>query len=145
MDENHFVKVFDVLDSGFKDWPFSAFGLIFVGLGLLFFFAPRLIKATGIPFMDFKSRGERLFRYCFLGFAILWTASAFLATFTTYLRHRALARDNECIVVEGPVEKLVPMPYTGHGDESCEPPAGPPAPLNQPNLTALKMPRAAAQ
>jgi hypothetical protein len=118
MDENHFAKVFDVLDSGFKDWPFPAFGLIFVVIGALIFFAPRFIKATGIPFMDFKSRTSWLFRYFFLGFAILWTVSAFLATFTSYLRHRALARDNKCIVVEGPVENFVPMPYTGHGDES---------------------------
>jgi hypothetical protein len=118
MGEGHFVKVFDVLDSGFKDWPFSAFGLIFVGLGVLFFFAPRLIKATGIPFMDFKSRTAWLFRYFFLGFAILWTAGAFLGTFTSYLRHKALARDNKCSVVEGPVENFVPMPVTGHADET---------------------------
>ena len=118
MDENHFVKVFDVLDSGFKDWRFSAFGLIFVGLSLLFFFAPRIVKATGIPFMDFKSWGSWLFRYFFLGFAILWTGGAFLGTYTSYLRHRALARDNKCRAVEGPVENFVPMPVTGHSDES---------------------------
>jgi hypothetical protein len=118
MDENHFVKVFDVLDSGFKDWRFSAFGLIFVAIGAFIFFAPRFIKATGISFMDFKSRTEWLFRYFFLGFAILWTVSAFLGTFTSYLRQKALVRDNKCKVVEGPVENFVPMPVTGHSDES---------------------------
>jgi hypothetical protein len=118
MDENHFVKVFDVLDSGFKDWQFSAFGLIFVAIGAVLFFAPRFIQATGIPFMDFKSKTSWLYRYFFLGFAILWTVSAFLGTFTSYLKHKALVRDNKCKVVEGPVENFVPMPVTGHGDES---------------------------
>ena len=118
MDENHFVKVFDVLDSGFKDWRFSAFGLIFVAIGVFLFFAPRILKATGIPFMDFKSKTSWLYRYFFLGFAILWTVAAFLGTFTSYLRHRALVRNNKCKVVEGPVENFVPMPVTGHSDES---------------------------
>jgi hypothetical protein len=118
MDQNHFVKVFDVLDSGFKDWQFSAFGLIFVAIGVFIFFAPRILKTTGIPFMDFKSKSSWLFRYFFLGFAILWTVAAFLGTFTSYLRHRALVRDNKCKVVEGPVENFVPMPVTGHSDES---------------------------
>jgi hypothetical protein len=118
MDENHFVKVFDVLDSGFKDWRFPAFGLIFVAVGAIIFVAPRLIKATGIAFMDFKSRTALLSRYFFLGFAILWTGAVFISTFTSYLRHKALARDNKCRVVEGPVENFVPMPFTGHSDES---------------------------
>lgn len=118
MNEGQFVKVFDVLDSGFRDWQFPAFGLIFVFIGVLIFFAPRIIQATGIPFMDFKSRTSWLFRYFFLGFAIFWTSSAFLATFTSYLRHKAMARDNTCRVVEGPIENFVPMPYSGHSDES---------------------------
>jgi hypothetical protein len=118
MSEGQFVKVFDVLDSGFKDWQFPAFGLIFVFIGALIFFAPRLIKATGIPFMDFKSRTSWLFRYFFLGFAIFWTSTAFLATFMSYHRHKAMARNNACRVVEGPVENFVPMPYSGHSNES---------------------------
>jgi hypothetical protein len=118
MDENHFVKVFDVLDSGFKDWQFSAFGLIFVAIGAVIFVAPRFLKATGIPFMDFKSRTAWLFRYFFLGFAILWTGATFVATYTSYLRHRALALNNKCKVVQGPIQNFVPMPYDGHGYES---------------------------
>jgi hypothetical protein len=118
MSEGQFVKVFDVLDSGFKDWQFASSGLIFVFFGLLIFFAPRLIKATGIPFMDFKSKMSWLFRYFYLGFAILWTCSAFLATLIIYERHKAMARDHTCRVVEGPVENFVPMPYSGHSNES---------------------------
>ncbi len=118
MHEGQFVKVFDVLDSGFKDWQFSASGIIFVAIGVLIFFAPRIIKATGIPFIDFKSKTSWLFRYSFFGFAIIWTSVTFFATFTSYQRHRTLARDNTCKIVEGPIENFVPMPYAGHSEES---------------------------
>jgi len=115
---NRFVKVFDVLDSGYRSWPFPAFGLIFVGIGIIIFAFPRIIKATGIPYFDLKSPLRKIFRYVFLGFAILWTAIAFFGTYSQYLRHKALAQGNSCGVVEGPVEHFVPMPITGHAEES---------------------------
>lgn len=118
MNTDHFVKVFDVLDSGFRDWPFPAFGLIFVAIGLIIFFFPRLIKGAGIPYLDVRSTFQVFFRYGFLGFAILWTAAVFFGTYSQYLRHRALAQENRCSVVEGPVRDFVPMPYTGHARES---------------------------
>ena len=34
MNPDRFVKVFDIVDSGFKDWTFPAFGLIFVVIGI---------------------------------------------------------------------------------------------------------------
>jgi hypothetical protein len=55
---DHFVKVFDVLDSGFKDWYFPAWGLIFVLVGVLGF--------------AFSPERSGLFRYGIFGFAILW-------------------------------------------------------------------------
>jgi len=118
MNADHFVKVFDVLDSGFKSWSFPAFGLIFVGIGLLLFFLPKIIEATGLPNLKFPSRGQTVFRYVFLGFAILWAVLAFLQTYSAYLRHEALARTNECRIIEGPVENFTPMPSTGHAMET---------------------------
>jgi hypothetical protein len=113
-----FVKVFDVLDSGFKSWTFSAFGLIFVAAGVLLFVGPRLIKATSIPFFDLQARWSKNFRYLFLGFAVLWTVVVFASTYEQHLRHRELARSNACRVVEGPVDHFLPMPYAGHANES---------------------------
>lgn len=104
MSSDHFVKVFDVLESGFKDWHFSAFGLIFV-----------LIGGLGLVFSP-ERRG--FFRYGILGFAILWTTTSFLATYAPYLRHKELAQENRCSVVEGPVEHFIPMPSGGHAQES---------------------------
>jgi hypothetical protein len=103
MSSDHFVKVFDVLDSGFKDWYFSAFGLIFVLIGVGVALSP-------------ERRG--FFRYGMLGFAILWTTASFLATFAAHLRHKELAQENFCSVVEGPIEHFIPMPSGGHAQES---------------------------
>jgi hypothetical protein len=118
MNPDRFVKVFDVLDSGFKDWTFSAFGLIFVAIGIVFAFFPALIKATGIPFLDVQSKFQKGLRFAFPAFAILWTVISFWATYSQHLRHKSLAQENGCRVVEGPVEQFVPMPYGGHAVES---------------------------
>jgi hypothetical protein len=113
-----FVKVFDVLDSGFKDWTFSAFGLIFIAIGLVIFVFPSAIRALGIPYLNVQSGFRALSRYGVLGFAILWTAFVFYGTYSAHLRHRTLAREGRCRNVEGPVEHFVPMPYAGHAQES---------------------------
>ena len=118
MNTGHFVKVFDVLDSGFRTWTFPAFGLIFVAVGIVIFAFPTIIKMTGIPYLNIRSWSQAIFRYSFLGFAVLWTAITFLATYSEHVRHRALAQENRCRIVEGPVEHFVPMPYNGHAVES---------------------------
>jgi hypothetical protein len=118
MNTEQFVKVFDVLDSGFRDWRFSAFGLIFVAIGIVIFVFPKIIKIAGIPYLNVRSKSQALFRYSFLGFAVLWTVTSFFATYSMYLRHKALAQEDGCRVVEGPIEHFVPMPYGGHAQES---------------------------
>jgi hypothetical protein len=118
MGQGAFVKVFDVADSGFRDWDFAAFGLIFVGVGLVIFFGPRVIRALGIPFRDFRSWSYNLFRYFFLGFSLFWVTVAFAGTYGVYLHHRALLRDGGYRTAEGTVEDFVPMPFEGHADES---------------------------
>jgi tetratricopeptide (TPR) repeat protein len=115
---DHFVKVFDVLDSGFRDWTFPAFGLLFVAIGIVIFLFPNIIAATGIPYLNVQSTSQMFFRYGFVGFAILWTAISFFATYSEHVRHKALVQENRCRIVEGPVEHFVPMPYAGHAQES---------------------------
>jgi hypothetical protein len=118
MSSDNFVKVFDVMDSGFKDWSFSAFGLIFVVIGLVIFFGPKAIRATGAPLFNFQSKWQKFFKYYFLGFSVLWTSVMFFSTYSQHQRHKKLIEEGGCKVVEGPVENFVPMPYGGHGDES---------------------------
>jgi hypothetical protein len=118
---NQFVKVFDVLESGYRDWTFPASGLIFVVIGIALVAFPKFLKNLNIPnatYLNGRPRLQAFFRYAVLGFALLWTVTTFLATYSQHSRHKALARENNCRVVEGPVEHFVPMPYTGHALES---------------------------
>ena len=114
----HLVKVFDALDSGFRDWTFSAFGLIFVVIGIVILFFPNMIRAAGIPYLNAPSGFPTFFRYGFIAFAIIWTSISFFATYPQHLHHKALAQEGRCRVVEGPVEHFVPMPYAGHAQET---------------------------
>jgi hypothetical protein len=118
MSNDNFVKVFDVLDSGFRTWTFPAFGLIFVAIGLVIVLFPKIINALGIPNRNFIPKLNAVYRYSVLGFAILWTVAVFYGTYSQYLRHKALVQQNGCRVVEGSVEHFVPMPYNGHALES---------------------------
>ena len=118
MGSNNFTKVFDVLDSGFRNWSFSAFGLIFVFIGLAIFFAPGLIKSIGITYFNFESKWQKFFRYYFLVFSILWTAITFYSTYSSHMRHQNLMQRGGCQTAEGQVENFVPMPYSGHAYES---------------------------
>jgi hypothetical protein len=118
MGSHHFVKVFDLSESGFKDWEFSAFGLIFIAVGLVVFLFPYVVKWFGIAYLDFQSTRQKLFRYGFLGFALFWTATSFASTYFQYQRHADLVRTNTCRAVEGPVDDFKPMPAEGHADET---------------------------
>jgi hypothetical protein len=54
----------------------------------------------------------------FLGFAIFWTSTSFFATFTDYRTAVGAMQKNEAQIVEGPVTNFLPMPYSGHRNES---------------------------
>jgi len=118
LDGGTFVKVFDVVDSGFKDWTYSAFGLGLVAAGVLLLFVPRILTKFKVPFLDFSSNRTFIVGRIFIAFAFFWTIISFFSNYAAYKRHRALTRDGACTVVEGPVEHFVPMPANGHGEES---------------------------
>jgi hypothetical protein len=117
MPSDQFVKVFDVVDAGFRDWTFSAFGLIFVvaGAGIVLF--PSIMRTLNIPYVEFE-RGSRTAGFFFIAFAVLWTVFSFRQTYSEHLRHAALVQQNACSIVEGHVEHFSPMPYSGHVTES---------------------------
>jgi hypothetical protein len=118
MNPDRFVKVFDVVDAGFKDWTFPAFGLIFVVIGTALAFFPAAIRTTGIPYLQVHTGFRKVFPYIFLSFAVLWTVAMFAATYSKHLQYTSMVQGNGCRVVEGAVEHFVPMPYGGHAVES---------------------------
>jgi hypothetical protein len=108
-----YTTVFDVTQSGYRQWWFPAFGLIFivVGLALPFLIRVRLFRKP-------PAWMESWFPVVFVGFALLWTLVSLAGTASDYF---GLARDlraGKCEVVEGLVEQFDPMPYEGHKDES---------------------------
>jgi hypothetical protein len=113
MPSGRFVTVFDLAQSGFKDWGFAASGLIFVGVGAVIFVSPWLLRALRIPFREPDGWRWPLFRFGFLGFGLLWTLGSFAMTFSEYCAHLAVLTEHRCAVVEGPVEDFAPMPPEG--------------------------------
>lgn len=114
----HFVTVFDLSQSGFKDWTFSAFGLIFIVAGALLVFAPNVMLRL-MP-KGPQGRGRRIFSWFFFCFAICWTALAFGQTYLSYVTLRRDLAAGNYGTVEGAVEHFHPMPYTGHAMESFD-------------------------
>ena len=103
-----YTTVFDVAQSGYRQWPFAAFGLIFVAIGSgKVFFRQRLRRGT-----------HRFFSFAYLGFAISWTLVVFVGTATDYSGLVSDLRGGRCEVTEGIVTDFDPMPYMGHKMES---------------------------
>jgi hypothetical protein len=85
--------VFDVAESGYRQWCFPAFGLIFVAAA---FRAP--IRTPGLR------------RGFYIVFAALWTILAFGGTLADYLNLSADLRNGRCSVVEGVVSEYRQLP-----------------------------------
>ena len=102
-----YTTVFDVGQSGYRQWSFPAFGLIFVTLGI----------GSVVFRRQLRSRMAPLFPFVFLGFALFWTLAAFVGTVSDYWSLSSALREDRCIVVEGVVSDFHPMPYTGHQNE----------------------------
>jgi len=117
MNPDHFVKIFDIVESGFREWSFSAFGLLFVAAGIVGVLNPSLMP-TRNQFLDSRPILRKYFYYVILAFSVVWTVSAFVSTYSNHVRLKSIAMENRCRVVEGPVERLEPMPRSGHGAET---------------------------
>ena len=110
MDTGHFVKVFDILDAGYRSGWLPANGWMFIAVALLVIVFPIIVRALRIPYLNLGSGRPRFRRFYPLGIAVLWTTVAYWGTYSGYLHHRSLAQDNHCRVVEGPVEHFVTTP-----------------------------------
>ena len=70
-----YTTVFDVTQSGFRQWWFAASGLIFVAVGLAL---PALTRLGIFPKQP--AWMQKWFPRVFLGFAIFWTLTCFIGT-----------------------------------------------------------------
>ncbi len=113
-----FVKVFDLAETGYRTWQFASFGLIFMGIGAAFILAPIVMRKLNFSYIGFEGKGYKLFKWIFFGFALIWTATSFLSTFSEYRALRDILITGSYGLVEGKVENFDPMPYGGGKNES---------------------------
>jgi hypothetical protein len=116
-----YTTAFEITQKPFE-WRFSAIGLIFVGLGIVFIlFGPRLERlnasmSSGLaswlkPGFGVKPKNLGWF---FVIFASGWTLMVFTSTYSSYIKCYNAYRTGRYSIVEGSVEDFHPMPYTGH-------------------------------
>lgn len=113
MNTSDYRIVFDVTNVGFKSWGFSAFGLIFVAIGVAL---PTIMKVQ--IFGQQPAFKIKWFPRLFLGFAVIWTVATFSFTYFDYLRAIRAMRSNQAETVVGRVNRFKPMPFSGHAMES---------------------------
>ena len=103
--------VFDLADAGYRTWWFSMPGLVFVAFGVILLRRPSLLPIKNKP------RLRKVFLWCWIGFASLWTLGSFYSTFSEYRRLRNAYDQHAYQVVEGRVEDFHPLPWALHGLE----------------------------
>lgn len=120
MGNQELVVAFDIAEAGFKDWEFSAHGLIFIVVGLALWLVPKYFPVVWQLFdpSDSQKWMRKWFPRFFLGFALFWTIGAFAATYGSYRSSLSTYESGNFDVVEGVVERFDPMPKSGHQDES---------------------------
>ena len=104
---------FDITQQPF-DWSPIYIGLAFVLVGFLMLVASRQVSTLTKRSLAYV----RIFASIFLVFALTWSLLVYLFQSSTYQRYRTAIQSGEYIVVEGPVENFVPMPYEGHAYET---------------------------
>lgn len=113
-----YYVAFDLARSGFRNWTFAAFGLIFAFIGCLLVFTPNLMQRVMPGGLQGKFR--KIFSWVFLTFAVAWTAVVFIATTGQYRSLKSAEDHGYLRVVQGVVKNFHPMPYTGHAMETFE-------------------------
>src|SRR5690348_7301390 len=107
-----YETVIDVAQAGYQ-WSFPAFGLVMVVTGAALVRFPQAFAGL-VGWSRASERLQRVFRWAFLGFAILWTLLAFGETFSLYRTARAALATGQFAVTEGPVTALT----TNHKGEA---------------------------
>lgn len=113
-----FETIFDVAQAGYKEWWFTAIGLILTIIHYLMIFKPELILKRIDPALQEKFRkqiAKRPLSLRFgLGFCILFTVGTFIGTYAEYRDSKHALATNQYEIVEGVVQDFFP-----HSKEEC--------------------------
>lgn len=107
-----YKTVFDVVDVGYRYWPFPA---VFIGFIVLILCESLLRKI--LPWWRL-SGFRRGVLYLGLGLCSLWSFQTFDNTYSDYKELRDALQEGKTVVIEGKVENFIPMPKAGHSNES---------------------------
>jgi hypothetical protein len=110
----HYQVVFDIASAGYKSWPFSTFGIVFILIGAVLVAARKHLPSP----WSTRPAARNLFTFGFLAFAVLWTLATFVGTYRQYSIASDAERTGRALVAEGRVAEFKPMPFTGHSMES---------------------------
>jgi hypothetical protein len=108
MNDGNYVVVFDLLQSGYRQWWFPAAGLLMIPFSFVIF---SILETQ-------KRKNLVLWKVGFIAFTLLWVLGAFIGTFAEYWNCSQALASGKASYVEGTVDNFVPMPYQGHADES---------------------------
>jgi hypothetical protein len=100
-----YQTVFDILQVGYRSWPSVLIGVAFMLVTISMFLFPRFwekIPFRGPEFM------RRYFPYLGIGFATLWTLSAFVGTYSDYAYAKNEYLQGKAEIVEGAVSNYKP-------------------------------------
>lgn len=111
-----FDIAYDAAKQGYPAWQMNGIGLVLVCIGLLLVLAPDLMQRL-LPY-GLQGRARRIFSWFFLCAALSGAFFTFRGTTQPYEAAATASRDHRYSMVEGPVTNFVPMPYSGHANES---------------------------
>jgi hypothetical protein len=112
MNDSDYIVVFNILDSGYRQWWWPDGGLFLALLVFLIILVFWIIEA--------QKRGEKIafFKVSFVAIALVGTSIAlplgFIGTFSDYQKCSHSLALGQTSYVEGTVDNFVPMPYSGH-------------------------------
>jgi predicted membrane protein len=112
-----YVEYFNLLNSGYKSISFALSGVPFLVIGIVGLFLIFRFRRTAFV-VRIHPRFLLIFMSFWTAFAIFWTTTNFVSTYTEYLTIRNALLDNKYQEIQGYVENFHPMPYGGHDEES---------------------------
>lgn len=103
--------VFDVTQSGYRDWVFAAPGLLFVAVGISMVYSGDLSTVLPKPLAQahdqWREKVPLGFGLFWLAFSVLWTSTAFYATYHHYAFARDALKSGKAQMLEGTVDQFV--------------------------------------
>lgn len=94
--------LFDINQAGYRMAWFSAFGLLFAGIGFVLLLVNRGRRRAGRPAVR-NNAGEPApyLPWLFLVFGLLWAFGTFVSTFGNYRHLKRALNEGRCQVIEG--------------------------------------------